>query len=104
MSYTDQYIVVRMWCPPEETSTPSKAKYVRRLELEGGGTSWTLTEDWKEANFFSSARVAGRIVVGVDRLRTRISRGWAYEIVKVTEVVLSSNLEDEIINTEEEVA
>ena len=102
--YTDSYIVVRMWSPPEESDTPGKAKYVRRLDLEGGGTSWTLTENWKESHFFSSARVAGRIVVGVDRLRTRIARGWVYEIVKVTEEVLSSNLEEESANPEGEAA
>ena len=101
MSYSDHYIVIRMWAPPEESSSPDKAKYVRRLDLEGGGSSWTLTEDWKKAHYFSAARVAGRVVVGVDRLRTRIARGWVYEIVKVTEVVLSTNLEEVIPEPEE---
>ena len=98
-NYTDSYIVIRMWCPPTESENP-KARFVRRIKQEDGTDSWTTTDDWKEAHFFEAPRIAGRVLAGVDRLRTRIARGWVYEIVRVTEEVLSSNLE-ETTETEE---
>ena len=102
VEFTDFYIVVRMWCPPDQCADPEKPRYVARIDDGGDGpTKWTTTKNWREANFFKSARVAGRVIHGVDRVRTRIARGWVYEIVKVTEEVLSSNLDNKL---EEEAA
>ena len=57
--------------------------------------SWTITTNWREAHFFDSGSEAGHTIWGVDRIRSRLARGWVYEVVKVTEEVLSSNLKPE---------
>jgi hypothetical protein len=75
--------------------TPTKPRYVQSLDKDGK-ISWTVTEDWREAHFFKSGRVAGRVLHGVDRIRTRINRGWIFEILKVTEEVLNTNLQERL--------
>lgn len=98
--FTSFYIVVRLWAPPEESNAAEKPRYIQSIEVEGEPVRWTTTDDWRQAHFFKSGSVAGRVVYGVDRFRSRIARGWVYEIVKVTEEILSSNLDEQLSKEE----
>jgi hypothetical protein len=87
----DHYIFIRMWCPPAETAEPKVPHYVQRLDRDKG-VEWTLTRVFEESALFKSEKIAKRLVKAVARIRSRIERGWLYEVVKVTEEVLEHNL------------
>lgn len=88
---SDFYVLIRFWCPPNEADDWKEPRYVRRLDTDGE-ISWTVTKNWEEANYFSSEKTAARVIRGVKRLQARIADGWIYEILKVTEETVESNL------------
>ena len=85
------YIIIRLWAPPEETERPEVPVYVRRLDTDGK-VNWTTTRDWQNASYFKSQKTAERILNGVARIRARIEHGWFYEIIKVSEETIATNL------------
>ena len=87
------YFLVRMWGPRGECENPRDPRYVARVEDDNGtNIRWTITEEFDEANFFKSVRTARRVVRGVKRVSDRIIRGWLYEIIKVDEEIVDSNI------------
>ena len=87
------YLFVRLWAPEAETDDHGDPHYVRRLEEEDGqNVRWTVTKVWKEAAFFKSLRVAQRIIRSVKRIKSRIERGWLYEIIFVEEEIVDTNV------------
>lgn len=87
----DSYVLVRLWCPPDEAEDWETPRYLRMLVKEGAPVSWTLTQDWQEANYFKTDMAARRILQGIDRIKSRIERGWIYEILRVTEEIVEHN-------------
>ena len=88
------YFFVRLWAPPSETSDPEEPHYVQRIDGEGE-TKWTTTRSYADANFFQSLKTAVRVMRGVARLAGRIEHGWLYEIIRVEEEIMASNVPEE---------
>ena len=53
---------------------------------------WKLTRDFDQAAVFKSAKIAARIVKNIPATKSRLAKGWGFEIVKITEECLESNI------------
>jgi hypothetical protein len=89
------YLFIRMWAPPEECSDPEEPHYVTRVDNDGGDTQWTVTRDFEKANYFTSLRVAKRVVGNVRRITERLKNGWHYEIYEVVERLVATDIQVE---------
>jgi len=98
--YLDYYIFIRMFSSDDEDD--SRPFYPYHVHKEGGGLEWRLTRDFDEAANFKSADIAKRIVKSVTEFKTRIDRGWGYQVVKVSEECLETNIN--FFDEEKEVA
>ena len=85
------YLFVRLWAPEAECNTPDDAHYVMSLPHDKG-TQWSLTREFTEAHYFKKQVTAERVVRGVRRIADRIARGWLYEIIRVEENIVDTNV------------
>lgn len=93
----DYYIFIRLWTSNPEDEDPSKPFYPYHTPIEGGGMKWKLTREFDQAAVFRSAKIAIRIVKNIPVTKSRLEQGWGYEIVKITEECLESNINFEDI-------
>lgn len=84
------YIFIRLYSPREEDG--AEPFFVRREFIEGQGLTWDLTQEFGLCATFQSEDIAKRIVRSVGEFANRVNQGWAFEVVKVSEVVLDHNL------------
>lgn len=92
----EHYIVIRMWAPEGACENPELPHFVQMIDPgEGKEFQWTLTRKFEEARLFKFIRGAKRIVSGVERIKSRLDRGWVYEIVLVIEEIVESNIADQ---------
>ena len=88
------YLIIRLWAPRSECSNPEEAHYVARIEHDDN-IQWTLTREFTEANYFKSQKTAERVVRGVRRIAERVDRGWYYEIIRIKEEVIDTNVPEQ---------
>jgi len=86
----DYYICIRMWSPFDEDGNGTY--YVRNEVIDGGGLKWDLCRTCKEASVFMSADIAKRIVKNIPLLKEKWALGWVYEVIKVSEEILDTNI------------
>jgi hypothetical protein len=96
-----EYLFVRLWAPEDECQDSEKAHYVTLVDNEVDVHQWTLTRVWKDAHFFKRLISAQRVLRGVQRIKSRLERGWLYEIICVSEEIVDSNVP---VEEEEEVS
>lgn len=84
--------VIRLWAPPAADADADKPHFVQQLEPADGQAQWTMTRVFDEAHLFKHERVAMRVVRKVRRVRQRIDHGWLYEVLKLTEEIVDTNV------------
>lgn len=91
----DYYIFIRLWAPPSEVDDHEIAFYPYHHFPEGGGVEWKLARTFEEAVLFKSENIAIRLVKSIPLFKERIDRGWGYEVLKVTEECIDTNIKYE---------
>lgn len=89
---TDFYVLIRLWATSEDVDDNSRPFYPCHADGDGPIT-WALTQNFKEARLFKSADIAKRIVRNVGEFKKRLQRGWGFEVVKVWEELLDTNID-----------
>jgi hypothetical protein len=86
---TDLYVVIRLWCTKRALGDTERAYFVRRILPEGGEERWTVTQTFAEAMCFENEKLAKQVIETVGRIKHRVENGWLYEIIKITEEVVT---------------
>ena len=86
------FFIIRMWAPQNESADSDKPHYVARVERETGAMSWTVSRTFSDANVFKKERPAKAVVRSVRRIADRVSRGWLYEIIRIQEDIVATNV------------
>ena len=99
----ENYVFIRMFANDEDFDGDLRPYYPVYEIKEEGGVSWSLTRDFREAKTFKSVDLAKRIVRNVAEFRSRIDRAWGFQIIRITEEILDTNIdfEDEDVLQEE---
>ena len=92
---TDFYIFIKLWAPlgEDEKDEDSSPFYPYHGTTEGGGVVWKLGESFDFAAIFRSEDIAKRIIRSVSLFKELIEQGWSYEVIKVTEEIIATNIE-----------
>ena len=88
----DYYIFIRLWAPPSEVDDYKTAFYPYPTFPEEGGVVWKLARTFEEAGLFKAEKIAVRLVKSIPLFKERIDRGWGYEVLKVTEEIVDTNI------------
>ena len=86
------YSFIRMWAPADDCIDWEEPHYVQQVQEDKGPVRWTLTRDFEIAHKFKHLRAVRRVVKNVRRVASRIQDGWIYEIIRVKEEVVESNV------------
>lgn len=85
------YLFIQLWAPKAECDDPEKPHYVMSVPQEPG-FRWTLTREFGEAHNFKKQVTAERVIRAVRRIADRVARGWLYEIIRVEETIVDTNV------------
>jgi len=87
-----KYLFIRLWAPHDECQDADEPHYVQCVDSEAKVIQWTLTREFLDAFFFKGLRTAQRVIRGVQRIKFRVQRGWKYEIIRVEEEIVDTNV------------
>jgi hypothetical protein len=79
-----------MWSPFDEDGPGTW--YARNEIIDGKGIQWDVCGSVKKAALFKSSDIAKRIAKNIPFLKEKWAQGWVYEVVKVSEEVLDTNI------------
>lgn len=89
---TLSYFVVRLWAP-RGTNGKEDPLFVGDCVVDHPieETQWEITHDFSRARMFKSAQPIKRLLRGVKEIAERVTQGWIYEIIRVTEEIVETN-------------
>jgi len=92
----ETFVIIRMFANDEEFDGDYETPYYAAMDMkESGGVEWKLTRNFREAATLKSADIAKRLVRSIPEFRKRVDRAWGYQIVRISEEILETNIEFE---------